>query len=96
MLKKQFIKKRSKIQQMLCNFIFSSFLVVVSVFKANSHEELLNSLVISHPYLIKESKTEAFGFLSIQNTGSEKELLNQNSSSFYFGIQIIETRFRRK
>ena len=75
MLKQQFIKKRSKLQKMLCNFIFSSFLVIFFVFKANSHEELLNSLVIYHPYLIKENKTEAFGFLSIENTGTENEYL---------------------
>ena len=40
-----------------------------------SHEELFNNLVIYHPYLIKESETEALGFLSIENTDSKSEYL---------------------
>ena len=44
----------------------------------NAHEEQHGSLIIYHPYLIKETEQEvsrSYGFLTIENIGEDSEYL---------------------
>ena len=51
-------------------------------FGIQAHEQSFHSLVIYHPYLIKENKTKAIGFLSIENVGLDTEYLVNIRSKF--------------
>ena len=55
----------------------------------NAHEEKFNSLVMFHPYLIKEGKKEALGFLSIENTGPKSEYLIKIIPQFSTGYRLL-------
>ena len=47
-----------------------------------SHEIILKSLSIYHPYLLIDENRDGYGFLSIENEGSESEYLMQIQSNF--------------
>ena len=57
-------------------------LILTWPFGIEAHEQYFHSLVIYHPYLIKETKTKALGFLSIENIGSDTEYLINIRSKF--------------
>ena len=57
-------------------------LILTWPFGIQAHEESFHSLVIYHPYLIKENKTKAIGFLSIENVGLDTEYLVNIRSKF--------------
>ena len=56
--------------------------------QVNGHEENFKSLVIYHPYLIKENNREALGFLSDENTSSKSELLIKIIPQFSSGYRL--------
>ena len=56
--------------------------------KVYTHEKIHNSLVIFHPYLIKENKKEALGYLSIENTSSKSEYLINIVPQFSLGYRL--------
>ena len=57
-------------------------LILTWPFGIQAHDESFHSLVIYHPYLIKENKTKAIGFLSIENVGLDTEYLVNIRSKF--------------
>ena len=60
----------------------------LGAFQVNGHEENFKSLVIYHPYLIKENNREALGFLSVENTSSKSELLIKIIPQFSSGYRL--------
>ena len=60
----------------------------LGAFQVNGHEENFKSLVIYHPYLIKENKKEALGFLSVENTSSKSEYLIKIIPQFSSGYRL--------
>ena len=66
----------------------SCTIVLLGPVQVNGHEESFNSLVIFHPYLIKESNNEALGFLSIENTSSKSEYLIKIIPQFSSGYKL--------
>lgn len=57
-------------------------LILAWPFGIHAHEQSFQSLVIYHPYLIKENKSKALGFLSIENIGLDTEYLINIRSKF--------------
>ena len=62
--------------------------IFLGAFQVNGHEENFKSLVIYHPYLIKENKKEALGFLSVENTSSKSEYLIKIIPQFSSGYRL--------
>ena len=74
--------------QIYLKVILSCIIFFLGPGYSNAHEEKFNSLVIFHPYLIKEGKKEALGFLSIENTGSKAEYLIKIIPQFSTGYRL--------
>ncbi|PQM57233.1 MAG: hypothetical protein CML39_00305 [Rhodobacteraceae bacterium] len=72
----------------LAKLIMGCVVVFLGAFQVNGHEQNFKSLVIYHPYLIKENKKEALGFLSVENTSSKSEYLIKIISQFSSGYRL--------
>ncbi len=69
-----------------------SFLVfILFLSPINAHEEQHGSLIIYHPYLIKETEQEvsrSYGFLTIENIGEDSEYLMNIIPKFSLSFEI--------
>ena len=72
----------------LAKLIMACVVTFLGAFQVNGHEENFKSLVIYHPYLIKENKKEALGFLSVENTSSKSEHLIKIIPHFSSGYRL--------
>ena len=72
----------------LAKLIMACLVTFLGAFQVNGHEENFKSLVIYHPYLIKENKKEALGFLSVENTSSKSEHLIKIIPQFSSGYRL--------
>ena len=72
----------------LAKLITACVVTFLGAFQVNGHEENFKSLVIYHPYLIKENNREALGFLSVENTSSKSEHLIKIIPQFSSGYRL--------
>ena len=73
----------------LISLLFLVFILFLS--PINAHEEQHGSLIIYHPYLIKETEQEvsrSYGFLTIENLGEDSEYLMDIIPKFSSSFEI--------